>query len=146
VGLAVLHIRAEAADARHDRLAALGMATDFARQREQAERAGEIDILGCESLRQAGALGFRAVGGLAELHVGAEAARAQRDFEAGNGVLAELLQAGIGGGIGTGAGRELARIAALGIIGTADEAAELAELEREPPGGALRTLARIAAV
>src|SRR5205823_5350945 len=41
---------------------------------------------------------------------------------------------------------ELARVATVGIVGAADEAAEFAELEREPAAAALRTLARIAAV
>src|ERR1700722_20286331 len=46
VGLAVLHIGTEAPDAGQDRLAVVGMLADLARQREEAERAGQIDIVG----------------------------------------------------------------------------------------------------
>src|SRR5262245_29240976 len=76
VGLAVLHVGAEAADAGQDRLAVVGMLADLARQREQAERAGEIDVVGRQPLGQAGALGLLALDRLAELQIGAEAARA----------------------------------------------------------------------
>src|SRR5262245_52526319 len=59
-------------------------------------------------------------------------------------MLAELLDAV--GAVRAVAGRELAGIAALRIVRAADEAAELAELERQPAGLAIRTLARVAAV
>ena len=77
VGLAVLHIRSEAADAGDDRLAVFRMAADFARQREKLECMLEIDVVGDRSLRQAGALGlFAVLDSLAELHIGTEAAAA----------------------------------------------------------------------
>src|SRR5439155_6029203 len=146
VGLTVLHIGPEAADAGHDRLAALGMLSDLPREREQAERAVEIDVVGAEPLGQPGTFGLFAVDRLAELHVGTEAARAQRHFEAGDRILAELFQPPVGGAARAVARGELARVATVGIVGAADEAAEFAELEREPAAAALRTLARIAAV
>ena len=43
VGLTVLNIRAEAADAGPDGFAVLGMLADFARERQQFERHVEID-------------------------------------------------------------------------------------------------------
>ena len=61
VGLAVLDVGAEAADAGEDRLAVFGMLADLARQRQQAERALEIDVVGREPFGQAGALGLLAV-------------------------------------------------------------------------------------
>ena len=61
VGLAVLDVGAEAADAGQDRFAVLGMLADLARQRQQAERAVEIDVVGLTALRQAGALGLLAL-------------------------------------------------------------------------------------
>ena len=61
VGLAVLDVGAEAADAGQDRLAVLRMLADLARQRQQAERALEVDVVGGEPLGHAGALGLLAV-------------------------------------------------------------------------------------
>src|SRR5208282_680195 len=72
VSLAVLHVRSEPADAGADRLAVLGMATDFARQGKQRKRAVEVDVLRRHALLQTGALRFFAVDRLAELHVGTE--------------------------------------------------------------------------
>src|SRR5262249_44719234 len=69
VGLAVLHVGTEAADAGQDRLAVVGMLADLARQREEAERAGEIDVVGRHALGQAGALGLLALDRLAELQI-----------------------------------------------------------------------------
>ena len=83
VGLAMLHVGAEAADAGDDRLAVFGMLADLARQRQQCRaRDSRSTSSGGSALRQAGALGLLAVYGLAELDIGPEAAGAQRDFEA----------------------------------------------------------------
>ena len=61
------------------------------------ERAFEIDVVGRRALRQTGALRLLAVlDRLAELHIGAEAAAAQRHLEAAHGIDAELLGADIG--------------------------------------------------
>src|SRR5262249_53153666 len=116
VGLAMLHIGAEAADAGQDRLAVVGMLADLARQRAEAEGAGEIDIVGREALGQTGTLGLLALDRLAELQIGAEATGAQRHLEAGRRILAELLHAAVGRAVA--AGRELAGVPArrLGAI------------------------------
>ena len=87
---------------------------------------------------------FRRPYGLAELHVGTEASAAQRDVEAGLGILAELLGADLAGAVGR--RRERAGIAALRIIRAADEGAEFGKLQREPAGAAGRARPRIAAV
>src|SRR5262249_22035612 len=141
VGLAVLYVRPEATDAGNDRLAVVGMLADLARERKQSERAVEVDIVGGEAFRQAGALGLLAFGCFPELNVRPEGARPQRPFEPARRVLAELFHPAVGSAVGAVAGRELARIAALGVIGAADEAAEFAELEREPAGLATRAFA-----
>src|SRR3954452_6149461 len=142
----MLDIRAETADAGQDRLPVIGMLADLARKREQSKRALEIKIVGRQTFRQAGALGLLTLDRLAELHVGPEPARAQRHFEAAHGILAELFHAPVRAAIGAIARRELAGVAAFGIIRAADEAAELAELEREFSGLAIRALARVGAV
>src|SRR5262249_23626556 len=61
VGLAVLDIGSEAADTGEDRLAVIGMPADLAWQREEPERAVEIDVVGREAFRQPGALGLLAL-------------------------------------------------------------------------------------
>src|SRR5262245_40304547 len=141
VGLAVLDIGPEAADAGDDRLAVVGMLADLARQRKQPERAREIKVIGRETLRQAGALGLLALDRFAELQIWAEAARAQRHLETAVRIFTQLLDAV--GAVRAVAGGELARIAALRIVRAADEAAELAELEGQPAGLATRALARV---
>src|SRR5262245_21073658 len=143
VSLAVLHVGAEAADTGHDRLAVFRMPADLARQREQPKRAVEVDVVRVQALGDASAFRLLAVDGLAELHIGAEPAGAQRHFEAGVLIHAELLHAAVGAVERSG---KLARIAAFGIVRAADETAEFAELERKPPGPAVRALARIGAV
>ena len=61
VGLAVLDIGAEAADAGDDRLAALGMQADLARQRRAASARARDRSSAASALRQAGALRLLAV-------------------------------------------------------------------------------------
>ena len=83
VGLAVLDIGAEAADAGQDRLAVF---RDACRPRAAATAApsarSRSTSSGAEPFGNAGALGLLALDRLAELDVGAEAAVAQRDLEA----------------------------------------------------------------
>src|SRR5262249_14220729 len=93
----------------------------------------------------AGAFGLLAVDRFSELNVGAEAAGTQRHSQPGRRILAQLFHSVLGGAVAV-ARRQLARIATIRIIAAADEAAELAELEREPPGLATRACARIGAV
>src|SRR3989442_667977 len=59
--------------------------------------------------------------------------------------LPRLVHHAPGGAVAV-ARRGLARIATFRVIAAADEAAELAELEREPAGFAARAFARIGAV
>ena len=93
-------------------------------------------------------LGFSSSRALAELHVGAEAAGAQRHRQAGLGIVAEQLAVGRGGFRRAVAGwRELARVAAVGIARAADEGAVLAaDLEAQPALAAVGALARVAAL
>src|SRR5258708_5851881 len=134
VGLAVQHIGTEAADARLDGLAVFRLQPDLARQRQQLERQLEIDRGGLGALGQSGALGLLAVlDRLAELDIGPEAARPQRDLEAALRILAEFLDR-LDGALGR--GRERTRVAAFRIVRAADEGAELAELEGKPAGAA----------
>src|SRR5260370_32097865 len=72
IGLLMLHIRTEAADAGLDRLAGFGMLADFARQRQQVQRQWEFDIGRIGAFRDAGARRLFALGDillLAELDV-----------------------------------------------------------------------------
>src|SRR5262249_24981026 len=96
VSLGVLPVGPEAAGAGQDRLAIVGMLADLAREREQPERAVEVDVVGGKAFRQAGALGLLALGCFAELDVRPEATRAQRHFEPAHRVLAELFHAAVG--------------------------------------------------
>src|SRR5262249_54201816 len=120
------------------------MPADLARQRQEPERLGEIDVVGGKPLRKPLAFRFLAVDGLAKLHIGPEAAGAQGDFEAGLRVLAELLHAAVRRPVG--ARRKLAGVGAFRIVRAPDEAAELAELEREPSLATERAQPRIRAV
>src|SRR5260370_23317239 len=144
VGLAVLHVGTEAADAGLDRLAALRVQPDLARQRQKLERHLEIDARRLGALGQSGTLRLLAVLAFAELDIRSEPAGAQRHFEAALRILAENLRAVLDRAVGR--HRERTRIAAVRIVRAADEGAELAELERELAGAAHRASARIAAV
>ena len=97
VGAVVQDERPVAAEARRDRLAGLGMHADLARQRQQLQRVLQVDAVGVDALGDRGALGLLLLGAFAELHVGPEAAGAQRDGEAGLGIVAEQLAVGRGG-------------------------------------------------
>src|SRR5262249_8291704 len=144
VSLAGLHVGTEAADAGEDGLACFRMTPDFARQREQAERAVDIDIVGRNPARDSRALGLLALDRLAELDVGAEAAAAQRPFKSRGRILAQALVAVFR--VAFARHRERAGEAALGIVRAADEGAEPPELEREAAAFAARAFARVDAV
>src|SRR5215216_68220 len=75
----VLYIRAEPADPGGDRLAGLGVAPDFARQGQEAQRRLEIDIGRLHAAQQRHALRLLAVLGLAELQVMAVRALLETD-------------------------------------------------------------------
>src|SRR5208337_868577 len=128
IGLAVLDIRTEAANPGKDRLLALRMLSDFARQRQQGHGLGEGD--------------------LALLHIGAKTALPHRNFGAARGVIAQNPDArplAIGGTVRIGV-RQSAREFAFGIIRAADKSAEFAEFQRELTVRARRTGARVRAV
>ena len=140
------HERPVAAEAGRDHLAALGMLADIARQREQRQRLLVVDAVDGPALGQAGALGLLAV---AALDIGTEAAAAQRDLLARIGILAEHLRAVLGRRRSRHCHwrvAELARVAALRIVGAADEGAVFAEPQRQIAGAAFRADARIGAV
>ena len=139
----MLDVGAEAAEARGDRLAVLGMGADGARQRQQRQSALEIDAFEIEALRDRGALRLL-LAILAKLHVGPEAATAKGDIEAGLGIGAEQLAFVAEGGLVAALG-ELPGEAAVGIVGAADEGAELSDLEAEAAFATGRAGARIAA-
>src|SRR6185503_1990790 len=149
VGLAVLDVGPEAADAGDDRLAVLRVDADFARQREQRQRLFQVDVVGRNAFRQAGALGLldllfllallrlRRLDLLAELQIGAETAAAQRDLETGLRVLAQHL----GRDRARSARAHLPREVAFRIVRAADEGAEASGFQRQLPRAALRALA-----
>ena len=141
VGLSVLHIGAVASDARDDRLAAFGMARDFARQRQQGQRLLERDVARRQALGQRRTFRLFA---FAQLHIGAKAAIAQRDFVARDGIIAQHTHARTR--VTIGAGRQRAGELAFWIIRAADEGAELGQFQRQLSGVAGRAGARIAAV
>src|SRR5206468_7036797 len=127
-----------------DRLTALRMLADLARQRQQFERDLKLDIAGRGALRDARALGLLAFGvilGFAELDVGPEPAGLDPDVAAGFGILAKRT---VGGGLAVGG--ELTGVAAFRIVRAADEGAELAGLEIEPAVAAARALPDVAAI
>ena len=115
----------------HDRLAVFGMLADLARQREQPERAVEIDILGrpCPSAGRRASASRSSRSAFAELHVGTEAAAAQRHFEAGR--RDPRRASWCRSRRRRRPARELAGVAAFRIVRAADEGAELAELQRQ---------------
>src|SRR3546814_4586115 len=77
-----------------DLLAVFGVRPDLARQREEGETLGEIDLGRRQPLGQRGALRLVVALGLAEPQVDAEGALAERDILAGLGVAAENLGVG----------------------------------------------------
>src|SRR5207249_7367846 len=133
---AVLQVGTKPADAGGDRLAGFGMAANLTRQRQQTERCFEIDILGLYRTRQGDPLRLLAILGLAELDVVAVGALLDADRERRGRVVAErrIGAAGLAFGVDAeGAGK-----AAFRVIRAADEGAEAAELQAQPPGAAAR--------
>ena len=129
VGLAVLNVRAVAADAGEYRFAARRVARHFARQSEQLERLFKRYIVSAQSLRQRGTLGLLA---LPLLDVFAKAPVAQSDLFAGRGILAEHPDAwpiALGGLRAR--RRKNPRVLTLWIARAADEGAVFAELQRQ---------------
>ena len=94
-GLTVLYVRSEAANAGTDGFAILRVAADVPRQREQRERAIEVDFLDDGAFRQTGTLGLFTFARLAKLDVRTETTTAQRNLEAGIGICAKLLGADV---------------------------------------------------
>ena len=127
-----------------------GRDSDFARQRragrapfrDRPRRARRLSACRRVSASRGSTFGsprfaLRRLDLLADLQIGAEAAAAQCDFEAGHGIFAQHLLALHA----VGARRNLPGEVAIRIIRAADEGAEPAGLERQLPGGALRALA-----
>src|SRR5262249_55067301 len=124
VDLAVLDVRAKAADAGNDRLAVFRGQSDFARQRQKAERLFEIDIIRRDTFRESGAFGLfdlrfflaflrlRRLDLLTELQVWPKAAGAQCHLEASGWIFAQHPLALYT----VGAGRHLPREIAFWIV------------------------------
>src|SRR6185312_12661009 len=81
---------------------------------------------------------------VAELHILSVGAMSQRHRQAGRGVVAQQLRPLMLAVAVVDA--EAARVAAFRIVGAADEGAELAEPDAEPPGLAAGADARIVAI
>ena len=135
-------IGAVAADGRGDGLARFGMDAHFPGQGKEGERPFEIHLIHGHVARDRRALGLVP---LAELHIGAEASTAERHLKPRLGIKAEHLGAFRRRVLLVEIGH-LPGIAAFGIVGAADEGAELAELEAQLALAAGGTGARVAAV
>ena len=137
VGRLVLHVGAVAADAGQDRLAGLGVRSDLARQGEQRQGRLEVDLHRAHALGQRAALrlfGALLLGGLAQLQVDPEGPLADRDRQAARRVRAQQAragQAGLGLGVLAVDHRQRAGVAAVRVVGAADEAAGLADLQAQ---------------
>src|SRR4051812_28486576 len=121
----------------------------LARQRQKFHGELQRHGLAGRAARNGLALGLLA---LAELDVGAEAAVAHGDVEAGDRVPAENPDAGLAAfavrrlAFAISGRRELAGVLALRIVRASDEGAELAELQRELACAAIRADPGIAAI
>src|SRR5688500_3645686 len=104
----------------------------LARKREQRQRVVKVESLQVGALRDGGAFRFLAAILFAELDVRAEAAGAERHVKAGLGISAEQFRLGAGRRLVAGIG-QLAGETAFGIVGAADEGAELADLKAQAP-------------
>ncbi len=120
------------------------MQPDLAGKRQKFERVSEVDAVGLGAFRDRGAFRLLFAIRLAELDVRTEAAGAKGHVEPGLGIGAQDLGFGKRGRLVAGVG-ELAGEAAVGIVGAADERAELADLEAETPDVAGRAGPGIAA-
>src|SRR5262245_39058208 len=117
------------------------MAAKLARQCKQPQCGLEIDIGEPYGARQGNPLGLELAVAVAELHIVAIGALLKRDRQTGPWIRAER---GFGGGVlRLVVHCQRPRIAAVRVIGAADEGAELAELEAEPAGAAAGAEARV---
>ena len=151
IGRAALHIRPETANPGGDRLARFRIAADLARQRQQRQRALQLDIAGRDALGQGDTLGLLFLAHrLAKLDIIAVGAFAHGDRQAGAGIAPQFPRAAIGqaalGAVAIGRDCQRSRIAAFGIVRAADEAAIAAQLQAQPAGAAGRAGAGIFAV
>src|SRR6185437_15246668 len=94
VQILVLDVRAEAADGGDYLLAGVGMRAELARQRQELQRRGEIDLHRRCALGQADALRLLALVAFAALDVEAVGTLAHADGEVGRRIDAELARAG----------------------------------------------------
>ncbi len=139
----MLDVGAIAAEAGQDRLAVVGRQAHLARQAEQAQGLVQTGRGRGPALGQGRALGLVA---LAELDVGAEAAVLEPDGLAGRGIHAQFAVAARGLAVLALGRGDRPGVAALRIVGAADEGAETAGLQAEPARAAGGADARIGPV
>src|SRR6185312_14763278 len=134
----MLDVGPVAAEARHDRFARFRVQAHLARQREKRESLAKFEALRVGAFGDRSAFGLLLAILLAELNIRTEAAGAEAHVEPGLGIGAEHFRFGESRLLAVGVG-ELPGKAAVGVIGAADESAELADLEAQAPNGARRT-------
>src|SRR5262249_26327516 len=123
-----------------------GMRAYDPRQGEEGQRSLEVHRRRIPSFGQARPLRLLAIDGLAELDVRSEAPGAEGDRQPALRVVAQCLPVGADlRGLALGKGK-LPRVAALGVVGAADECAVFAQLERQAARPAVGALSRIAAI
>ena len=147
VHLPMLHIGAKTPDARHDGLLGLGMLRHFAGQGEQGHGLFKGDLGSVEPLGDGGALGLLC---FAELQIGPEATITGGDLLARFRIKTKRAHARpVAVACRRFARRSLRQGAgelAFGIVGAADEGAELSKLQRELSRCAGRATARVRAI
>src|SRR6266849_1198615 len=148
VEVVMLDVGPETADSGYDLLARLGMEAHLARQRQEVQRRGEIDVDRRLALGEGHTLGLIGLVALATLNVKAVRSLAHGDGEVGGRIDAELARSGgqlVAIAVLTVAVLEGERpgVAAVGITRAADKGAELAEPEVEASDVAARAEARV---
>src|SRR5216684_2028297 len=148
VEVVMLDVGPETADSGYDLLARLGMEAHLARQRQEVQRRGEIDVDRRRALGEGHTLGLLGLVALATLNVKAVRSLAHGDGEVGGRIDAELARSGgqlVAIAVLTVAVLEGERpgVAAVGITRAADKGAELAEPEVEASDVAARAEARV---
>ncbi len=127
------HVGTEAADPGLDLFLGLRMQTDFARQRQQAERLVQGQVLAVHPAGQGGALGpdLLVLGGLTLLDIQTVGTAPDGDFLAGVGVVPQRAHALLQGlaALLAGIDRQAAGVLAGRVVGAADEAAVAAQLQ-----------------
>ena len=136
---------AEAADIGDDGLAGFRVQAHFARQAQELERRFDVDIFRLQGFGNGSALGLFTFHRCAKLHIRPEAAIMAGDVGSGFGVCTHEQAFGGNGGAFT-ISRNLAREAAFGIVGAADEGAELAKLQGKLAGATRGADARITTI